>query len=192
MAKLSLIPGSGGFHRQFEALVRSNYDVLFRAAYRFTGSAQDAEDLVQETFTRAYRNIGKLVGFDNPRTWLLCVARRLFIDQTRRHDWRNVDSLEDAPAHSLSSREPGPDQTTESEMVSQRIESSWRKLGKEEASLLALHDIEGYSLSEVQEITGLKIGTIKSRLHRARVKLGRLLRAQGDFDHLEMVRRADQ
>jgi len=183
-----LIPGSGGYHRQFESLVRSNYDTLYRVAYRFTRSEQDAEDLVQETLARAYRNIEKVVGLNNPRTWLLCVERRLFIDQTRRHDWHNVSSLEEANEREMSSSEPGPAEATEAEMIAQRIEKSWQKLGKEESSLLALHDIEGYSLSELQEITGLKIGTLKSRLHRARVKLGRLLRSHGDIDYLDAFR----
>ena len=190
MAKLSLIPGSGGYHRQFESLVRSNYDTLYRVAYRFTRSEQDAEDLVQETLARAFRNIEKVIGLDNPRTWLLCVERRLFIDQTRRHDWHSVSPLEEAHERAMSSSEPGPAEATEAEMIAQRIEKSWRKLGKEESSLLALHDIEGYSLSELQEITGLKIGTLKSRLHRARVKLGRLLRSHGDFDYLDAIRDA--
>ena len=188
MAKLSLITGGGGFHRQFESLVRSNYEALYRAAYRFTRSESDAEDLVQETFARAYRNVERVVGLENPRTWLLCVARRLFIDQTRRHDWQKLDSLEDTPEREISSSEPGPAEITEAEMVARRVQASWRKLGKEERSMLALHDIEGYSLSELQEITGLKIGTIKSRLHRARVKLGRLLQSQTEADELDTQR----
>jgi DNA-directed RNA polymerase specialized sigma24 family protein len=67
------------------------------------------------------------------------------------------------------------------------LNGAWRHLDTEQKALLALHDIEGHSLAELQEITGLKQGTLKSRLHRARVRLGKLLRRE-DNAHEVIVR----
>jgi RNA polymerase sigma-70 factor (ECF subfamily) len=58
------------------------------------------------------------------------------------------------------------------------LDAAWRKLDREQRGLLALHDVEGYTLAELRGITGLKEGTLKSRLHRARVRLGKLLRVE--------------
>jgi RNA polymerase sigma-70 factor (ECF subfamily) len=190
MARLSVVRGGTEAARCFERLVRPHYEMLYRVAYRFTRSRQDAEDLVQELCVRAYQHIDSLAELDNPRTWLLCVMRRLFIDQTRRYDRAHVSSLEDAPDSLLIHDVPGPAELTDAATTVQRLAHMWTKLGKEQRSLLALHDIEGYSLAELHEITGLKIGTIKSRLHRARVKLGRLLQSESDFSETDWRRRA--
>jgi RNA polymerase sigma-70 factor (ECF subfamily) len=117
------------------------------------------------------------------------VLRRLFIDQTRRYDRMNVSSLESAPDSSLEHDAPGPLELADSELTVRRLEILWKRLGEEQRSLLALHDIEGYSLAELSDITGLKVGTIKSRLHRARVRLGRMMRASNDMDDKESARR---
>jgi RNA polymerase sigma-70 factor (ECF subfamily) len=73
------------------------------------------------------------------------------------------------------SGEPSPAEEAERALYRWRIEDAWRHLNPEQRLLLVLHDVEGYSLAEIQSLTGLKEGTIKSRLHRARVRLGRLL-----------------
>jgi RNA polymerase sigma-70 factor (ECF subfamily) len=190
MTKLSIVPGGSENTQRFERLVRPHYDMLYRVAYRFTGSQPDAEDLVQELCVRAYRNIESIADLDNPRTWLLCVLRRLFIDQTRRYDRTNVSSLESAPDSSLEHDAPGPPELADSALTVRRLGELWNRLGKEQRSLLALHDIEGYSLTELSDITGLKIGTIKSRLHRARVKLGRLMQSSIGPAGKELERRA--
>jgi len=190
MTTLSIVRGGTEATQRFERLVRPHYEVLYRVAYRFTGSRQDAEDLVQELCIRAFRNIDSLAELDNPKTWLLCVLRRLFIDQTRRYDRTNVSSLEANADELLEHDAPGPLELTESAFRVQRLNHQWKKLAEEQRSLLALHDIEGYSLSELSEITGIKEGTIKSRLHRARVKLGRLLHSNRDIAENDLERRS--
>lgn len=175
MARLRLITADGGSAGDFDRLVRPHYETLYRVAFRFTGSQQDAEDLVQETCLRACRHLGRLAEVEKPCTWLLCVMRRLFIDQRRSYAYEHVRGFGDGYEEQYSSGDPGPAERTESALTARRLGRSWRKLGREQRMLLALHDVEGYSLAEIGEVTGLKIGTIKSRLHRARVKLGRLL-----------------
>jgi RNA polymerase sigma factor (sigma-70 family) len=191
MTKLAVISAGTNAAQRFDSLVRPHYDTLFRVAYRFTGSRHDAEDLVQETCTRAWRHLDRIAGLEDPRGWLICVMRRLFIDQTRSYERANVSHFEDGDEDVFASGERGPAEHTESELIARRVARSWRKLGREQRTLLALHDVEGYSLSELEEFTGLKIGTIKSRLHRARIRLGRLLESDGGTDAMNATLRAD-
>ncbi len=188
LVQLRLV-GDGDARQRFERFVRPHYDTLFRVAFRFTGAVADAEDLVQETCVRAYRRVDEVAGLDNPLSWLICVMRRLYIDETRRYERRHASSFEAMGEGGFRSEAAGPAESAESEMLAQRIGDGWRKLGKEHRTLLALHDVEGYSLAELETMTGLKTGTIKSRLHRARVKLGRLLRAQGGVEEAGTDRR---
>jgi RNA polymerase sigma-70 factor (ECF subfamily) len=181
VTKLAVIPGGGGISaaQRFESLVRPHYDVLYRAAYRLTRSVHDAEDLVQEVCVRAYPRLEALAGLDNARGWLLCVMQRLFIDQLRRYERSHVEALDVRHEQTLVSDAPGVVEQVDSALRRQRLDRAWQRLAKEQRVLLALHDIEGYSLAELVQITGLKEGTLKSRLHRARVKLGKLLQREG-------------
>jgi RNA polymerase sigma-70 factor (ECF subfamily) len=181
VTKLAVIPGGGGTSaaQRFETLVRPHYDVLYRAAYRLTRSVHDAEDLVQEVCVRAYPRLEALAGLDNARGWLLCVMQRLFIDQLRRYERSHVEPLGVRHEETLVSDAPGVVEQVDAVLRRQRLDRAWQRLAKEQRVLLALHDIEGYSLAELTQITGLKEGTLKSRLHRARIKLGKLLQREG-------------
>lgn len=185
VTKLAVIPGGRSAAQRFEALVRPHYELLYRAAYRLTRSVPDAEDLVQEVCVRAYPRLEELAGLDNPRSWLLCVMQRMFIDQTRRYERSHVEPLMGSE-ETLVSDAPGVAELVDEVQRKQRLDRAWRRLGKEQRALLALHDIEGYSLAELTQMTGLKEGTLKSRLHRARVKLGRLLKRVEDTTESDM------
>lgn len=155
--------------------MRVHYEPLYRAAYRFTRSVQDSEDLVQEVCVRAFPRVAELEALDQPRHWLMRVLYRLVVDASRRYERRNVDSLEVVDAGVLASQEPGPAEQADALLGRELLDRAWRRLDDDQRLLLALHDVEGYSLAELREITGLKEGTLKSRLHRARVRLGRAL-----------------
>jgi RNA polymerase sigma-70 factor (ECF subfamily) len=175
MAKLTVISGGKSDARGFEHLIRPHFDVLYRVAYRLTRSVPDAEDLVQEVCVRAYPRLEELATLDKPGAWLLRVMQRIFIDERRRYERKHVDSLDEIGIDSLMSDAPGPAELGEKMQRDRKLELEWRQLSRQERSLLALHDVEGYSLAELVEITGVKEGTLKSRLHRARIKLGKLL-----------------
>lgn len=160
---------------RFEALVRAHYAALLRMAWRWTRSVEDAEDLVQETLTRAYPRRVELETLERPRSWLARVMYRLFVDGVRRHERRKAVPLESVAPEELASQAPGPDESSERERNADRLARVWRLLDRDKRALLTLHDIEGYTLAEIMEITGIKEGTLKSRLHRARVLLGRLV-----------------
>jgi RNA polymerase sigma-70 factor (ECF subfamily) len=176
MARFTVIPGGKSAAERFGSLVGPHYDVVYRTAYRLTRSVHDAEDLVQEVCVRAYPRLDEIAELDNPRAWLLCVLQRLFIDQTRRYERKHVESLETAGEASFVCEAPGLVEQVDQAIRSRRLDHAWQRLTKDQRALLALHDIEGYSLAELMDMTGLKEGTLKSRLHRARVKLGALLK----------------
>jgi len=178
MARLTVIPGGKSAVERFEALIGRHYGLLYRAAYRFTRSVHDAEDLVQEVCVRAYPRLDELEKLDQPQSWLLCVMRRIFIDQLRRFERSHVDSIETHDGGGLVADQPGPFEETESALWTRRLDRAWQRLDEDQRSLLALHDIEGYTLAELMEMTGLKEGTLKSRLHRARARLGKLLKRE--------------
>lgn len=175
MAGLKVIDGGRSRAARFDALLRQHYDVLYRIAYRFTRSVPDAEDLVQELCVRAYPRLDEIERLEDPRGWLICVLRRIYIDQTRRYERSHVSSVEDTDEHALASELPGPFEEAARADSERRLAQAWRHLDRPQRVLLALHDVEGYSLAELVEMTGVKEGTLKSRLHRARVRLGRLL-----------------
>jgi RNA polymerase sigma-70 factor (ECF subfamily) len=108
------------------------------------------------------------------------VLYRLFVDlvRSRRRSPIRLMAREDGQASvdAAVSTEPGPDQQADASTFLRRLHLAWERLTADEQLLLALHGIEGLSLAEIQEITGLPIGTIKSRLHRSRIRLGQLLR----------------
>jgi RNA polymerase sigma factor (sigma-70 family) len=158
---------------RFATLVREHYRALYRAAYRLTRSTTDAEDLVQEVCLRAFPRLGEIERLEQPRGWLLRVLYRLFVDTRRRYERRFVRAIDEH--EEFVSAEPGPAEEADRALDRWRVEEAWRHLNPEQRLLLALHDVEGYSLREIQSLTGFKEGTIKSRLHRARVRLGRLL-----------------
>ena len=166
----------GGLSEQerFARLIRHHYRALYGAAYRLTRSAPDAEDLVQEVCLRAYPRLTEVEQLEQPRGWLLRVLYRLFVDLRRRYERNNVRAIADD--EEFVSGDAGPAEEADRALDRLRIESVWRHLTREQRLLLVLHDVEGYSLGEIRSFTGMKDGTIKSRLHRARVRLGRLLR----------------
>lgn len=165
--------GSG----QFEAAMKPHFPVLYRAARRLAALPADAEDLVQEVCIKAHMNWADFRTMEYPRAWLLKILYNQFVDDRRRAQRSPIASAESDDEMDVIAG-PGhmePERQTERMMTIQSILSAMKLLGKEQCALLALHDIDGLSLAELQSLTGLPVGTIKSKLHRARIKLGRLL-----------------
>ena len=159
--------------------MRPHFDGIYGRAYALTGSTQDAEDLVQEVWIRASSRLDEVAKHENPRAWLMKVLYRLFVDlvRSRRRSPLRLVTREDSHLwlEAVASTEPGPEQQADASTYHKRLGQAWERLTNDEQVLLALHGIEGLSLTEIQDVTGLPLGTIKSRLHRSRVRLGRLL-----------------
>lgn len=179
MHKFKTIRGGQSREAAFERFIAPHFDALYRRAYRLTRDADDAEDLVQELCIRAYRAFDDVKDMDKPIAWLLRVLYRLFVDFARHNACSPVRRLsmveEEASSIDVASPEPGPAEHAETDLLRERLHRALNVLPPEEQALLVLHEVEGYSLAEIEEITELPPSTVKSRLHRARVKLGRLM-----------------
>jgi RNA polymerase sigma-70 factor (ECF subfamily) len=164
---------------RFEALLEPHFDVLYAAARRITYSTVDAEDLVQEVALKAFEKMGELEKVEYPRAWLLKVMYNKSIDQYRISTRSPVDQA----ATGVDSEEPDdygrgdylPDEIFDREIRITRILMALKRLDRESAALVALRDIEGLTISELEKMTGSPSGTVKSKLHRARARLGRIL-----------------
>jgi RNA polymerase sigma-70 factor (ECF subfamily) len=144
---------------------------LFGMAYRLTGNAHDAEDLVQETMLRAYRAFDRYRPGTNARAWLFTILHRLRTDALRRKGRRpeTVQLLDDgppvAPAHEAAL-------TSGHEEITRALEA----LPETFRSAVVLRDIEEFSYAEIAEILDIPVGTVMSRIHRGRALLRQMLR----------------
>jgi RNA polymerase sigma-70 factor (ECF subfamily) len=165
----------------FDRLLREHVPALYRAAYRWTGTVDEAEDLVQELLVRLYPRLEELRALDQVKPWALRVMYRLFIDRLRRQRKSPVRFEGDLEAEDGQERnegfadELGPETLVERELAQERIVAAWKELSEEHRVVLSMHDIEEYSLVEISAMTDTPIGTLKSRVHRARAKLRELL-----------------
>jgi RNA polymerase sigma-70 factor (ECF subfamily) len=164
---------------RFAALVEPHFDALYGAARRLTLSPSDAEDLVQDVCLKAFESIDELQAIEFRRAWLLKVLYHKFVDRQRAKARSPVDQAitgaDSFGPESMTGPDFAPDEQVDRDAHAARIMRAMSILGEQECSLLALRDIEEYSLEELQQVTGLPKGTIKSRLHRTRSRLGRLL-----------------
>lgn len=173
--------------------MREHIPALYRSAFRWTGSVDRAEDLVQDLLIRLYPRLDELRGLDQVKPWVMRVMYRIFIDQLRRERSSPVqfglemeqgddgDGDTGLPAEGME-----PDALVDQELTQERIMEAWSKLSEEHRIVLALHDIEEYSLVEIAQMTDSPVGTLKSRVHRARARLKEILKRER-FDAADRV-----
>lgn len=145
-----------------------------------TLSTFDAEDLVQEVCIKAFEGIDELERIEFPRAWLLKVMYNKFIDDKRRAGRAPVDiattGAESDEPDRTAATSAGPEELVDRDQHVEQILRAMQCLNADQCALVAMHDVEGVSIDELSELTGMRAGTIKSQLHRTRKKLGRLLR----------------
>lgn len=178
---------ASGDAAEFERLLREHVPALYRSAYRWTGTVDRAEDLVQQLLVRLYPRLAELRELDRVRPWALRVMYRIFVDELRREHASPVQfGVEESSDAELAPGEgeawidtgPGPAELTEQDLIQERVMRAWEQLGEEHRVVLAMHDIEDYTLPELARIMDIPLGTLKSRLHRARARLRELLAAE--------------
>jgi len=169
----------------FDVLLRPHLDRLYRLAYRLTLSKPEAEDLFQDVLAKAFDRLQELVSIEEPGSWLCRVMYNHFIDKRRRFARRQLVAVDEAhlPGQSIDNLAGDSDPALDAERRQNAVllEKLLARLGEEHRLVLLLHDVEGYKLSEIQNFTGTPIGTLKSRLHRARARLREMLDADGTF-----------
>ncbi|MDX1498377.1 MAG: RNA polymerase sigma factor [Woeseiaceae bacterium] len=167
----------------FERIVRPHFDRLYRLAWRLAGNKAEAEDLFQDLLVKAYGKLDELVELDDPGSWLARVMYNLFVDGARHRKRQRLRFVEEGslPGEGLAGL-PGPDDPHyDSRRIEQlgRLDAALKQLSDEHRTVVLLHDTEGYKINEIETLTGIPAGTIKSRLHRARARLREILTADG-------------
>lgn len=164
--------------REFEMLLGPHLPALYRTASRFTGQTQDAEDLVQNLLLKLYPRLDELRRVELLRPWLLKVLYREFVDSTRRarrlRQWlQPLDGLENDDAYraALESDRQSPETLVDRFKDRERIRQALNVLNNDQRAMIALHDMEGYTMEEIAVMLDMRRGTVKSRLHRARARL---------------------
>jgi RNA polymerase sigma-70 factor (ECF subfamily) len=172
-------------NREFERLLRPHLDRLYRFAHRLTTSSADAEDLFQEVMAKIYARLAEVPDLQDTGSWLCRVMYNLYIDQQRRFIRRRLVSVEEnrLPGKSVESCAGGEDPIVAAQLAEDimHLDRALSVLSDEQRLILMLHDVEGYKLKEIQAFTEEPMGTLKSRLHRARARLREIVADDATF-----------
>jgi RNA polymerase sigma-70 factor, ECF subfamily len=158
----------------WETVVREHSARVYRLAYRLTGNSHDAEDLTQEVFVRVFRSLDSYV----PGTfegWLHRITTNLFLDMARRKQRIRFEGLADETEARLGGSEPTPAQAFDDRHLDGDIHAALMALAPEYRAAVILCDIEGLSYEEIADTLGVKLGTVRSRIHRGRAQLRQAL-----------------
>ncbi|WP_246178707.1 RNA polymerase sigma factor SigE [Actinomadura decatromicini] len=154
----------------WDEVVREHGARVYRLAYRLTGNQHDAEDLTQEVFVRVFRSLSNYT----PGTfegWLHRITTNLFLDMARRRQRIRFEGLADDAAERLQGREPTPAQAFDDSNFDADVQAALDALAPEYRAAVVLCDIEGLSYEEISATLGVKLGTVRSRIHRGRAQL---------------------
>lgn len=174
-----------GDERAFQELVATYQGRIFGLIYRMLGNRQEAEDVAQEVFISIYRGIGNYRGEGKLYTWMYRIASNTTKNRFKYLKGRNfhrasdidetpaahVQGQDGGPVHSLQSQVPGPEADLEGQRLEGAVQRELAALDPDHRLVIILRDIQGLSYQDIIGITGLNEGTLKSRLHRARVAL---------------------
>ena len=155
----------------FESEVLPQLDTLYRVGRRLTGETADAEDLVQETLLRAWRGWAGFTPGSNVRAWLLTILRNTFVSRWRSRKREGISiSLDDADPHAIyrAVGSEDPEGHFFERVVDAKVLAAVEALPEEFREALVLSDLEGLPYAEVAEVLAIPVGTVKSRLFRAR------------------------
>jgi len=178
----------------YDELVRTYSGSIFHVAYRMLGDSAEAADAVQEIFLKVFRNIAGFKGEAALKTWIFKIAFSEILNRLRwwkrRHRYATT-SLDDQPngngvraANSVASPSPTPEQVLQSKEEEGAIQLALSRLSKDHRSIIVLRDIEGFSYTEIADVLAVSIGTVKSRLARARADLKKSLMRYLSVQHL--------
>jgi len=154
----------------WDEIVRTHSARVYRLAYRLTGNPHDAEDLTHDVFIRVFRSLHSY----QPGTfegWLHRITTNVFLDKMRRKQRIRFDALSDESAARLASREMGPEGTFDATHFDDDVQRALDALSPDFRAAVVLCDIEGLSYEEIAATLGVKLGTVRSRIHRGRAQL---------------------
>ncbi|MDA8204355.1 MAG: sigma-70 family RNA polymerase sigma factor [Chloroflexi bacterium] len=169
----------------FNQLVEIHQNHLLALSTRLTGDVEAAHDAVQEAFIRAYRNLGAFHG-DSFRAWLIRIAINTSTDILRvrkRRPSEPYPEREDEPWEPRDTASPDPEREAIRRAQSRALSAALGELTDDQRAAIVLYDVEGFDYPEIARLTGVSLGTVKSRIHRGRLALRALLE-----DSMELFR----
>src|SRR5262245_29780444 len=155
----------------FEILVRRHEKTIFNLVYRMLGDYDDAAEVSQEVFLSAYRAIRQFRGDANFSTWLYRIALNHATTRRRSLGSRNQKIVPLYDVEPLRDPELGPAETLEKKEIRERVQLALNKLEPDDATVILLRDLQDVPYEEVARVLEIPVGTVKSRLHRARQAL---------------------
>ncbi len=169
----------------FNRLVMAYQGMAYNVAYRIVGDADAAADACQEAFISAFKAIKKFRG-GSFKSWILRIVTNACYDHLRYRGRRPADSLEEVaenPQHApkLVSNHEHPEEYALRQELNEVIQSGIETLPADQRVVIVLSDVQGFGYQEIADITGVSLGTVKSRLSRARAKLRDYLVAQQEL-----------
>ncbi|MBN1624758.1 MAG: sigma-70 family RNA polymerase sigma factor [Clostridia bacterium] len=183
-----IIKCQNGDYDAFEELVRAYSDRAYSVAFGVMGNHHDASDMTQDAFIKVYKNIGKFNFQSSFNTWLYRIVKNTCIDELRKNKRRNIVSIdagiegnEGDYLMQISDDSADIQGILEAEESSRILMESLELLGEKHRSVLVLADVKGYDYLEVARMLELPVGTVKSRISRAREKLAVILKSKGTF-----------
>lgn len=184
--KVLLARAKKGEIAAFESLMTAYENRIYSLALRSTGSEQDAADITQEVFLRAWKNLDSFRGDSSLSTWLYRVTSNLCVDFARKKAAEGMPTSiddEESPAADLadSSRMAQPEVAAENSELREELQFALAQLSEEHRRVVLLRDVAGMTYTDIARTLGLEEGTVKSRLARARASLRKILLERGNI-----------
>ena len=160
----------------FEAVAMPFVDSLYNTAYRMTRNSEDAEDLVQETYLKAYKYYDKFTEGTNFKAWLFKILKNTFINSYRKRqseplksDFADIeDAFENKVSEEVTGKLKNPEQELLKDVLDEDVQRALEALPDDYRMAVILADLEGFSYKEIAEILEVPLGTVMSRLYRGR------------------------
>ena len=168
---------TGAFEQLITAYERSVYNI----AYRMFNNAHDAQDVAQDIFIKIYKNLHRYQGRENSsfKSWVFAIANNTCIDEIRKRKSRiapesldiDIESEDGSIIRQIESDEPLPEDVVLVKERRAQLSAAINKMPAGLKNMIVLRDIQGLSYEEISEVTGMKLGTVKSKISRARASL---------------------
>jgi RNA polymerase sigma-70 factor (ECF subfamily) len=168
-----------GDYGALDELVQRHYRNVFNLAFRLSNDYDEAQDIAQEAFIRVHNALPSFRGDANFTTWLYRIVKNVFLDERKKKRIRAHSSLEEmveledtSVTRQIEDPKPGPDWMVERQERADVVQRAVQSLPKNQRLMIGLYHFQHRSYEEIAEIMALPIGTVKSRLNRARLALG--------------------
>jgi len=162
----------------FEEFIIDYEKLIYNIAYKMFNNVEDAKDISQEVMIKIYKNISKCRDFKSIKTWVYTITYNACIDEIRKRKgkqtqsiYEDIDTEDGSIEKQIPSSEPTPEEVVIKKEKQKMVRNAINKLSYEHKSVIIMRDIEGLSYDDISKITNLSLGTVKSRIARARKSL---------------------